>query len=153
MYKRIQFRGKSLKTKKYVYGLYFTGVNDKKEIIHYIRSYSDDKKGYLDYEIDVITLGQFTGKKNNKSKRIFEGCVCKLEDTYKGRIKTVIKKIRWCSVNGVWLFGNEPIFDYDVLKFEIISDSELNNILSTFTIKELTSELKKRGFEGELKDI
>ncbi|EFA42981.1 phage conserved hypothetical protein TIGR01671 [Hallella bergensis DSM 17361] len=68
--REILFRGWNKKNKKWIYGYYFTYRGN-----HFISP--DDKVNpldtYKDYVVDADTVGQYTGLKDAKGKRIFEG--------------------------------------------------------------------------------
>lgn len=68
--REILFRGWNKKNKKWIYGYYFTYRGN-----HFISP--DDKVNpldtYKDYVVDDDTVGQYTGMKDAKGVKIFEG--------------------------------------------------------------------------------
>lgn len=103
MNREIKFRARALHRKIWVYGHYY---KDKGE--HIIVSecnswiYPDNEKFYPHTKIDVNTLGQYTGLKDDKGKEIYEGDI--VLDTYTKQLLTVVFR------DGEWRIENE---DYD----------------------------------------
>lgn len=68
--REIRFRGWNKKNKRWIYGYYFTYRGN-----HFISP--DDKVNpldtYKDYVVDADTVGQYTGIKDAKGVKIFEG--------------------------------------------------------------------------------
>lgn len=68
MKREIKFRGKRLDNGEWVYG-YYVKYNDYSDNIH---ESIIDEYGYM-YDVDLATVGQYTGLKDKNGKEIYEG--------------------------------------------------------------------------------
>lgn len=68
--REILFRGWNKKNKKWLYGYYFVNSGE-----HFISpgAFVNDLEFYEDYVVDADTVGQYTGMKDAKGAKIFEG--------------------------------------------------------------------------------
>lgn len=68
--REILFRGWNKKNKKWIYGYYFVNRG-----VHFISpdGFANPLDSYEDYVVEADTVGQYTGMKDAKGKRIFEG--------------------------------------------------------------------------------
>ena len=109
--REILFRGWNTKNKKWIYGNYFTYRG-----YHFISP--DDKVNpldtYKDYVVDADTVGQYTGMKYAKGKRIFEGDIiesngCKHIILYNEGEARFVAAVVTCGINQQWINECEKV--------------------------------------------
>ena len=81
----ILFRGKRVDNGKWTYGFYFEhSIDGQKQ--SYIK-YQTFDEGFVTNEVDVNTVGQYTGIKDDKDVKIFEGDIVESPNGTQGFIE------------------------------------------------------------------
>ena len=85
MMREILFKGKRVDNGKWTYGFYFEhSIDGQKQ--SYIK-YQTFDEGFVTNEVDVNTVGQYTGIKDDKDVKIFEGDIVESPNGTQGFIE------------------------------------------------------------------
>jgi len=99
MNREIEFRGKDIKSGKWVYGYYYY-ENDE----HLIKS----NNKYLSYNCKIVdpeTVGQYMGLKDKFGKKIYEGDIIKYKYHEELYVIKFIEFAFWCEgTRGIYVF-------------------------------------------------
>lgn len=111
--REILFRGWNKKNKKWLYGYYCVNRGE-----HFIApdEFVNPLASYEDYVVEADTVGQYTGVKDAKGVKIFEGDIIKSfayqhiiqYDDKEARFEAVMKDIH-CSVWQQWIDAFEKV--------------------------------------------
>lgn len=106
--REILFRGKRIDNGEWGYG-YFCGGNERKSLNPAIFIYLPKTQSYDRQEIDVNTLGQYTGKTDACGTQIFENDICRFDngEEFKGKDRFSNYVVQWDSVNTRYVVVDE----------------------------------------------
>ena len=114
--REILFRGWNKKNKRWIYGYYLVNRGE-----HFISpdEFVNPLASYEDYVIDADTVGQYTGLKDAKGKRIFEGDIiesngCRHSILYndrEARFEAILDRIQRssCGIDQQWIYESEKV--------------------------------------------
>ena len=114
--REILFRGKRKDNGEWVEGFY-CGGNERNTLHPSIFIYLPDKQSYDYQDIDINTLGQYTGLQDKNGKKIFEGDIVKI--SYRGDVLTAV--VRFGNYNQPDKILKTHLgfyFDFDTVNFE-----------------------------------
>lgn len=122
------FRGKRIDNGEWVYGwLRQTGHQDiEKPNGQYIRTekyYQIQDKEYNSQFVDEATVGQYTGLKDKKGNKIFDGDIIQYEDICKGLVKYSEKYAQYVLIQtGQIADEYESLGDYNMEVHKVIGN-------------------------------
>ena len=117
MVREIEFRGKRTDNGKWVYGC-LTRYSDT---VSYI---TEDVLRNKVYEVDAQTVGQYTGMRDRKGKKIYEGDIYRFKDYSRDGDPIVEDEIRF-NVMNLETYAGEVVAGFIVCEFqkgEVISN-------------------------------
>ena len=129
MDRTIKFRGKSLTTGEWLYGSHFNdGAEDY--ILPNVPSGADD---YERYQVDLNTVGQYTGLCDKNDNEIYEGDILQMNGSAKLEVQFLHGGFGYCLMFGDVLFGGNSSFRFNPFdkdeSFEVIGNIHDNKEL------------------------